>query len=758
MNTNFTLKGFPFYRQFDAMDCGPTCLRMIAQHHGKSYSLQYLREKSYIDRHGVSLQGISEAAENIGFRSLAAKIKMDGDAENPGLQQAPLPAIAHWNQNHFVVVFKANKKYVWIADPGADKFRLQRKVFERHWLSDGDKGIVLLLEPGSEFYKEKEDTKNKAGFSFLLSYLQPYRKLLWQLALGLALSSVFALLFPFLTQSIVDVGIQNQNIGFIYLILIGQLVLFFSQTVVRFIQNWILLHIGIRINVALISDFLIKLMKLPLGFFDTKMTGDLLQRIGDHKRIESFLTQSTLSIIFSVFNLIVFAVVLLYYSVPIFFIFLIASVLYVAWIAFFLKRRKEIDYQSFQQMSRNQDSLIEIIQGMQEIKLQGSQLKRRWGWAAIQAKLFKVQTKGLVISQYQDGGALFINQFKDILITVIAAQGVVKGEMTLGMMLAIQYIIGQLDAPLQQFIGFIRAAQDARISLERLGEIHQQENEESDDVIKTTEIPAGDIYIEKLSFRYNALADWVLKDLNLVIPRGKVTAIVGASGSGKTTLVKLLLGFYNPEKGSIKIGATNLSQIRQKIWRQHCGAVMQDGYIFSDTIAANLSESEDRPNYDKIHDAIRIANIQEFIESLPLGLNTMIGARGNGVSQGQRQRLLIARAIYKDPIFLFFDEATNALDANNERTISENLQAFYASSPLSPEGGVAAKSPFGGFRGLEGARTVIVVAHRLSTVKNADQIVVLDKGEIVEQGTHQALVARKGAYFTLVKNQLELGE
>lgn len=743
MNRNFTLQGFPFYRQHDAMDCGPTCLRMIAQHHGKSYSLQYLREKSYIDRHGVSLQGISEAAENVGFRSLAVKIKMEGDVENPGLQQAPLPAIAHWNQNHFIVVFKATRKYIWIADPGADKFKLERKVFEQHWLSDGDKGILLLLEPGSEFYKEAGNTNNKAGFSFLLSYLQPYHKLLWQLALGLALSSVFALLFPFLTQSIVDVGIQNQNIGFIYLILIGQLVLFFSQTVVRFIQNWILLHIGIRINVALISDFLIKLMKLPLGFFDTKMTGDLLQRIGDHKRIESFLTQSTLSVIFSVFNLIVFAVVLLYYSVPIFFIFLVASVLYVAWIAFFLKRRREIDYQSFQQMSQNQDSLIEIIQGMQEIKLQGSQLKRRWGWAEIQAKLFKVQTKGLVISQYQDGGALFINQLKDILITVIAAQGVVKGEMTLGMMLAIQYIIGQLDAPLQQFIGFIRAAQDARISLERLGEIHIQENEEPEDIVKTSEIPVGDIQLENLSFRYNALADWVLKDLNLIIPRGKVTAIVGASGSGKTTLVKLLLGFYNPEKGNIKIGATSLSQIRQKIWRQHCGAVMQDGYLFSDTIAANLSESEDHPNYDKIQEAIRIANIHEFIESLPLGLNTMIGARGNGVSQGQRQRLLIARAIYKDPAFLFFDEATNALDANNERVISENLQEFYA-------------SPTGNNR--ERARTVVVVAHRLSTVKNADQIVVLDKGEIVEQGTHQVLVARKGAYFTLVKNQLELGE
>jgi ATP-binding cassette subfamily B protein len=734
MSPKHRLTGFPFYRQMDAMDCGPTCLRMIARHHGKSYSLSYLRERSYLDREGVSLKGISEAAENIGFRTLAVKIAFDGDADNPGLQQAPLPGIVHWNQNHFVVIFKANRKYVWIADPGAGKFKLKRSVFEKHWQSDGDRGIALLLEPTAAFYQDESNAGSKMGFSFLLRYLVPYRGLVRELAIGLGMSSVFALLFPFLTQSIVDVGIQNQNISFIYLILFGQLALFFGQTVVRFLQNWILLHIGTRINVALISDFLLKLMQLPLAFFDTKMTGDLLQRIGDHRRIESFLTQSTLSIVFSVFNLLVFAVVLLFYSTSIFIIFAIAAVLYTAWIVFFLKRRKEIDYQSFQQLSRNQDSLIEIIQGMAEIKLQGSQRKRRQAWTEIQTKLFRVQRNSLAITQYQDGGALFINQVKNMLITVLAAQSVVKGEMTLGMMLAIQYIIGQLDAPLQQFIGFIRDAQDARISLERLGEIHEQPNEEPDDVIKTTDIPPGDIHIENLSFRYTPLADWVLQDLNLVIPRGKVTAIVGASGSGKTTLVKLLLGFYQPQQGSIKIGGTNLAQIHQPTWRQHCGAVMQDGYIFSNTIADNLAESDDRTDYARIDHAIHVANIHPFIETLPLTLNTMIGARGNGVSQGQRQRLLIARAVYRDPGFLFFDEATNALDANNERIILENLQQF--------------------FKG----RTVIVVAHRLSTVKNADQIVVLDKGKIVEQGTHRELVERKGVYFTLVKNQLELGE
>lgn len=732
MSVKFRFIRFPFYRQPDAMDCGPTCLRMVTQYYGKSYSLQYLREKSYLDREGVSLRGISEAAESVGFQTLAVKIPFEDRKNEPSLLTASLPAIAHWNQSHFVVVFKADQKHVWIVDPADGKFKLKREVFEQYWISKENKGILLLLEPGQEFYQEQSNIKNSEGFTFLLRYLAPYRKLLWQLILGLTLGSLFSLFFPFLTQAIVDIGIQNQNISFIYLILVGQLMLFLGQTIIRFVQNWILLHIGIRINVVLINDFLIKLMKLPLGFFDTKMIGDLLQRVGDHRRIELFLTQNILSIIFSIFNLLVFGIILLYYSKTIFLIFLIASILYIIWILFFLARRKEMDYENFQQMSYNQDSLIEIIQGISEIKLQGSQIKRRWKWTEIQAKLFKVQSNSLSITQYQDGGALFINQIKNILITVFAAESVVVGDITLGMMLAIQYIIGQLDAPLQQFIGFTRAAQDARISLERLGEIHQQKNEESEDVMKISEIPPGDIYIENLSFRYTRLNDWVLENLNLIIPRGKVTAIVGASGSGKTTLAKLLLGFYNSEKGAIKIGVTNIQQIRQKIWRQHCGAVMQDGFIFSDTIANNLAESDEHPNYEKIHHAIRVANINQFIESFPLGLDTIIGARGNGISQGQRQRLLIARAVYKDPEFIFFDEATNALDANNERIILENLKQFY-----------------------EG-RTVVVIAHRLSTVKNADQIVVLDKGKIVEKGTHHELVKSKGHYFTLVRNQLEL--
>ncbi|MCB0570920.1 MAG: peptidase domain-containing ABC transporter [Phaeodactylibacter sp.] len=728
---------FPFYRQYDAMDCGPACLRMVARYFGREYSLQYLRQQCYLGRDGVSLQGISEAAEQIGLRSMAVKVPYGNTNSEPSLLAAPLPAIAHWNQNHFIVIYKVNKKHAWVADPGAGKFRLERKRFEQHWGSDNGRGILLLLNPGGDFYGKAREGQEKTGFGFLLQYLAPFRRLIVQLLLGLALSSVFSLLFPFLAQAVVDVGIQNQNIGFIYLVLIGQLVLFLSQMAVRFIQNWILLHVGARMNISLISDFLAKLMRLPIGFFDSKMTGDLLQRIGDHRRIESFLTQSTLSVIFSTFNLFVFGLVLFYYSIPIFLIFLAAAIAYLLWVFFFLKKRREIDYRAFQQMSDNQDTLIELIHGMQEIKLQDSQQKRRWRWAQIQARLFKVQASALAVTQYQDAGASFISQLKDILITFFAAWGVVKGQMTLGMMLAVQYILGQLNAPLQQLVGFIRTSQDARISLERLAEVRNQEAEDAGDTHKAAAIPPGDIALEGLYFRYNKLNDWALEDVTLHIPRGKVTAIVGASGSGKTTLLKLLLGFYQPERGSIRVGSTALHQVQARAWRRQCGVVMQDGYVFSDTIANNIAESApeffDAADMPNLQQAVQVANIQDFIEGLPLGYNTMIGAKGNGISQGQRQRLLIARAVYKNPAFIFFDEATNALDANNERTIMENLEHFFQ------------------------GRTVVVVAHRLSTVKNADNIVVLDKGRVVEEGPHQYLAGQKGAYYTLVRNQLELG-
>lgn len=728
-------KKFPFFRQYDGMDCGPTCLKMIAAYYGKTYSLQTLREKSYIDREGVSLMGISEAAEQIGMQTLAVRVPYEHeDGEEASLLQVGLPCIVHWQQRHFVVVHRMDKKHVWVADPEMGKLKLTRKVFERGWLSDGEKGIVLILEPGPDFFAGEGEKVERAGIGFILKHLKNYRLLVVQLFIGLLLASVFQLIFPFLTQALVDIGIENQDLGFIYLILIAQLMIFVGRIMVQFIQSWILLHIGTRINVSLIADFLMKMIRLPIGFFDAKSTGDLLQRINDHDRIERFLTDSTLTTLFSFFNIVVFSIVLLIYNQLIFFIFLFSSVLYVAWVMLFLKKRQEIDHQNFEHSANNRNTLIELIQGMQEIKLQNSEKKRRWQWTNIQSRLFHVSMKSLRITQYQDLGAGFITQLKDILISFFAAKAVIDGQMTLGMMLAVQYIIGQLNTPLAQLILFIRSAQDAQISLDRLGEIHNKEEEanigEQFDFLPDT----GNFVIENLSFRYNALSAPVLKDINLVIPRGKVTAIVGTSGSGKTTLVKLLLGFYPPTEGTIKLRDVNLENLNKRKWRSVCGAVMQDGYIFSDTIANNIAESDTQVDRKKLVQAVQVANIEEYVSAMPLGYNTMIGARGNGMSQGQRQRLLIARAVYKNPSYLFFDEATNALDARNEKTIMENMNNFFQ------------------------GRTVVVVAHRLSTVKNADKIVVLEDGELIEEGTHEELVKLQGAYYGLVKNQLELGQ
>jgi len=728
-------KRFPFFRQLDFMDCGPSCLRMIAAFYGKHYSLPFLREHSYLDREGVSLRGIVEAAEQIGLRTLGVQMPFQAASDQEaGLMDAPLPCIVHWQQKHFVVVFKITKKWVWIADPAIGKLKLSHAAFQKNWISQGNRGIALLLEPTPEFYEAEGEKIDKSGFGFLLKYIKPYRKLITQLMVGLLLGSLFQLAFPFLTQSIVDIGIENQDLAFIYIILFATLMLFLGQISVNVIQSWILLHIGTRVNISLISDFLIKLMRLPIGFFDAKLIGDLLQRINDHRRIEMFLTSSTLATLFSMFNLVVFGIVLLIYNTTIFLVFLGASILYFLWILYFLPRRKKVDQERFLELAENQSALIELIQGMQEIKLQRSERKHRWKWTQIQARLFRANVKSLSITQYQDTGAGFISQFKDIMITFIAAKAVIDGQMTLGMMLAVQYISGQLNAPLQQFISFIRTAQDARISLERLGEIHQKEEEEvSVDGMADILPEHGDLQLKDLSFRYNKLAEQVLKEINLEIPKGKVTAIVGRSGSGKTTLMKLLLGFYQPESGWIKVGGIRLENVSTRLWRGVCGAVMQDGYIFSDSIANNVAESDDEVDKEKLLKAVQMSNIQDFVESLPLGYNTKVGTRGNGLSQGQRQRLLIARAVYKDPAYLFFDEATNALDAENEKVIMDNMNSFF-----------------------EG-RTVVVVAHRLSTVKNADQIVVLEKGEIVEIGTHVELTKQKGAYYNLVKNQLELG-
>ena len=745
---------FPHFRQLDAMDCGPTCLRMIAKYYGKSYSLQYLRDKAFISRGGVSMLGISDAAENIGFRTKGYRLTWEQLRD-----EVPFPCIIHWNQNHFVVIHDIKKgsrglglnrvikkdsdknSVIHIADPAQGLLKYSRDEFLRCWLSTrkhGDhEGITLLFEPTPDFYDQHDVNADepKLKFRYLLNYLKPYKRQLIQVMLGMLTGSIISLIFPFLTQSIVDYGINNNDLSFIVMILIAQVVLTLSQTANGFVRSWLMMHVTNRISISLISDFLIKLMKLPISFFDVKLIGDIMQRIGDHGRIQSFLTGSLINILFAFLSLIVYSFIMAGYHLGILAIFFIGSFIYVGWVFLFLKKRRELDYKRFQQASAKQSNIVQLIHGMQEIKLNACEKQKRWEWERIQVKLFKISIKGLALGQTQQVGATFINQTKNVLISFLSAKAVVTGDMTLGMMMAVQYIIGQLNSPIQQFIGFVQAAQDAKISLERLGEIHDKDDEERPEDQKIGVIPKGSsIEINNLMFQYEGTdSEKVLNNINLHIPARKITAIVGTSGSGKTTLIKLLLGFYEPKKGDILLNGVKLQRYSQREWRKKCGVVMQEGFIFSDTITNNIGIVDEYPDKDTLDKAVTTANIKDFIDELPLGYETKIGNDGHGISTGQKQRMLIARSVYKDPDYLFFDEATNSLDAKNERVIMENLDVFF-----------------------EG-RTVIVVAHRLSTVKKADQIVVLEKGEIVEKGTHNELVKAKGAYFKLVKDQLELG-
>lgn len=734
-------KPFPSYIQLDAMDCGPTCLRMIAKYYGRHYSLETLRQHSFITREGVSMLGISDAAELIGFRTSGVMISFE-----QLVKDAPLPCIVHWKQSHFVVVYKIKKDKrvghrIFVTDPALGLVTYDEVDFKKCWYStkkdEEEKGTALLLQPGPEFFDHEDEKENRTrSLRYFLRYLTPYKSQLVQLLLGMLIVSILQLVFPFLTQSLVDIGIRDGNLSFITLILIAQLIIFVARLSVEFIRSWILLHMNTRINIALISDFLAKLIKLPLRYFDTKMTGDIMQRMGDHGRIESFLTGNSISTLFSFVNFFVFAFVLAYYNLIILGIFLAGNAFYVAWILFFMKYRRELDHKRFAQSAGEQSNIIQLITGMQEIKLNNCEKQKRWQWERIQVKLFKIGIKGLVLEQLQQVGSIFFNQTTNIIVSFIAAKAVVDGQMTLGMMMSLTYIIGQLSSPIEQFIGFVRSFQDAQISLERLNEVHGKEDEEETIENKLTVLPdKRNISIENLSFSYDgADRDYVLDNISLNIPEEKVTAIVGASGSGKTTLIKLLLGFYEPNKGTIKVGETPLSVINPHLWRSKSGSVMQDGFIFSETIAQNIGVGDDHVNIEKLRHAVTVANIRDFIDSLPLGYNTKIGMEGSGISQGQRQRILIARAVYKDPEFIFLDEATNALDANNEKEIMQHLHGFYQ------------------------GKTVVVVAHRLSTVKDADKIVVLDQGKVAEEGTHEELTALKGKYYELVKNQLELGK
>lgn len=712
------------------MDCGPTCLRMIAKFHGRSFKTQTLRQYCEIDREGVSLLGISDAAEKIGFRTLGAKLSVSE------LREVDLPCILHWRQSHFVVLYRINKDKFYIADPGKGLVVLSESEFSQNWLTVDDlkSGISLILNPTPAFFAQENETDSTVKWSFLFRYFVVYKKLVLQLILGLAVGTVMQLIAPFLAQSIVDIGVNTHDLNFIYLVLIAQAALIIGRVSVEFIRSWILLHMSTRVNIAILTDFLIKLMKLPIGFFDTKMTGDIMQRMNDQKRIETFLTGSTLNTLFSGFNLIVFSFVLVWYNGLIFLVFSISSIAYTCWIFLFLKRRRDLDYKNYQFAAKNQSNVVQLVTGMQEIKLNNCEQQKRWEWEHIQARLFKYKIKGLALSQYQQGGSTLINEGTNLLITFLSAQAVINGDLTIGGMLAVQFIIGQLNSPVQQFLSFIQGYQDAKISLERLNEIHQLDDEEAAEKEWSYTLPTNKtLSLNSLTFRYPGVGNTpVLKGINLQIPEGKTTAIVGMSGSGKTTILKLLLRFYEPDRGDIRVGDQAISGISFKSWRERCGVVMQEGFIFSDSISRNIAVGDEYPDKIKLQHAINIANLSDFIDSLPIGLNTKIGSEGNGISQGQKQRILIARAVYKNPDYIFFDEATNALDATNEKVIMGNLEKFF-----------------------EG-RTVIIVAHRLSTVKHADNIILLERGRIIEQGRHSELTAIKGKYYQLVKNQLEL--
>jgi ATP-binding cassette subfamily B protein len=730
-------KNFPFYKQPDAKDCGPTCLRIICKHYGKQISLQYIRKLAETTREGSSLSGLSDAAENLGFNTLGMKINFEVLKND-----TPLPCIVHWKKAHYVVVYEIDNKdnAVYVSDPAYGLISYSKEEFIKSWIGENadestEEGVILALETTPQFFKNKfENKENKASISFLLKYLVKYKRFVIQLIIGLLIGSLLTLVFPFLTQSIVDIGIKNQDLNIIYLILLAQVMLFTGKMGFDIIRSWVMLHLSTRINISIVSDFFIKLMKLPISFFDTRMTGDILQRIDDHRRIEQLLTNTSLSILFSLVNLVVFSAVLFFYDYRLFLVYLLGAALYMSWILFFFRKRKLLDYEKFSQMAQERSKVIELINGMQDIKLHNAEKQKRWSWESIQIELFKIRMKSLSLEQWQSVGGNFINQIKDVFVSFLSAKLVLSGNLTLGMMLSVQYIIGQLNSPLLQLIEFIKQSQDAKISLERLGEIHDKEDEENQEQQYVSEIPHDDIKISNISFRYIGSEDFVFENLNLIIPYQKTTAIVGASGSGKTTLLKLVLKFYEPINGEITMGNVNLKNISPRFWREKCGVVMQEGYVFNDTIAENIAVGEDTLNQDKFKRAIETANIKEFIDSLPLHQNTPIGNEGVGMSGGQKQRLFIARAVYKSPEYIFFDEATSSLDSTNEKIIMGNLKQF--------------------FKG----KTAIVIAHRLSTVKNADKIIVLDKGKVVEEGAHNDLVLLKGEYYRLIKDQLELGD
>ncbi|PVH24647.1 peptidase domain-containing ABC transporter [Sphingobacterium corticibacter] len=733
------MRSFPNDRQLDIMDCGPACLKMIAKFYGKFYSLQYLRDKCGSTREGVSFLDLSHAAESIGLRTLSIKCLIDDL-----ILKVPLPAIIHWDNSHFVVVYKILPKkqllnsIVYISDPAKGFLKYKVSDFMEKWYNKSErKGALIALEPQGDFYQREvsEKTERKKTLENFLSYFKPYKKSFANLFVVMLLVTVLQAFLPFISKAVIDVGIQTNDLDFINIVLVANIAIIFSVLLSNVVRDWILLHITSRVNIALISDYLIKLMQLPITFFENKMAGDIIQRANDHERIRSFIMNNSLNMIFSTITFIVFGVILLIYNDTIFLIFLLGSILYVCWVLAFLGLRKKLDWEYFELVSKNQSYWLETISSIQDIKINNYEKQKRWKWEDIQARLYKVNLRVLNVTNSQNSGGQFIDSLKNLLITFYCAKAVIAGEITFGVMISTQFIIGMLNGPVTQFIQFIISFQFAQISFLRLNEIHQMSDEHDEVGSNHVSLPdRKDLLVLNVAFKYSSNSNLVLKGVNMIIPEGKVTAIVGDSGSGKSTLLKLLLRLYKPSYGEVMIGNMNVNNISLKQWREKCGAVMQDGKIFNDTILNNIVLDDEFVDYELLKKAVNTANIALEIERLPLGYQTMMGEQGRGLSGGQKQRVLIARALYKDPDYLFFDEATNALDMVNEQKIVDALDEV--------------------FKG----KTVVIVAHRLSTIMKADQIIVMQDGTIVETGNHESLMSRKGRYLTLVQAQYDLKE
>lgn len=727
---------FPFYKQLDSSDCGAACLRMILKYYGKHFTSETIRAKAFTSREGTSFLGLKQAAESFGMEAYA--LQLDWEAF---CKLIKTPCIIHWNQNHFIVVYKVkhnrftNNTTIYVANPGKGILPLSKEEFLAGWLHETEnKGFVLVMEPTEAFYQLKEEKESSLTFRYLLRYIRPFRTPIIQFFLAMLLGSLISLAFPFLTQAMVDQGIKEQNLNLILLLLIAQLLLTLGQLGNDMIRSWLMLHVTMRVNISFISDFLYKLMRLPISFFDVKRVGDIMQRISDNSRIQSFLTHSLISIVIAAITFIVYSFVMAGYNLNLLIIFFIGSILYIGWTFLFLKKRKKLDYARFEKSANNQSKMVQLITGMQEIKLNSCERPKLWEWERIQTDIYRVTVRSTVLEQVQSIGGTCIDQIKNIIISYWAARMVVEGEMTLGMMMAMQYVIGQLNAPIGQFMGFVQSAQDASISMERMGEIYNMEEEEPEEISRIHIIPSnGRIEFKNVDFHYEGPASpKVLNQLNFTVLPGKVNAIVGVSGSGKTTIMKLLLGYYHPSCGQISLNGKDLWDYSSRAWRGACGTVMQEGFIFSDTIERNICMQEGDVDKDRLKYALHVANIESYIDSLPLGLNTQIGMEGNGMSSGQKQRILIARAVYKNPDYILLDEATNSLDSNNEQLILERMQTFYQN------------------------KTVVVIAHRLSTIRHADNIIVLNNGQVAESGKHEELLACKGLYYELINKQLDV--